>query len=95
MKMSKNGMVCYLTPVRYKVKIDVSPIKVPFAPRPMKEHPAVIKARKAATYALIRSGITDPALIRRMVKAVGLADCSSSAIAGCKAAITKGQFTYL
>ena len=78
-------MVCYLTPVRYKVKIDVYPIKVPFAPRPMKEHPAVIKARKAATYALIR----------RMVKAVGLADCSSSAIAGCKAAITKGQFTYL
>jgi len=85
-------MVCYHFPVH---NVNVKVVNVRFAPRPMKEHPAVIKARKAATYALIRSGITDPSMIRRMVKAVGLADCSSSAIAGCKAAITKGQFTYL
>jgi hypothetical protein len=77
-------MLCYMTPIRLRnVNAQL-----------MKDHPAVIKARKAATYSLIRSGIVDRNLIRRMVKEIGKADFSLSSIDGCKAAITKGQLTF-
>jgi hypothetical protein len=81
----KRSMLCLLTPVR-----NASISKEGYVSRPMSQHPAVIKARKAAVYSLLNSGVQDRQLIKDMVKEIS-SDFSMSTIDGCKAAITKGQ----
>ena len=87
-------MLCYLTPVQTVKKAVRKPHKAVSHIKLRHPKAPVAKAQKAAIYALLSMGIEGAEEIRQiMALAAKPQNFSHVSVAGCKAALTKGQMT--
>ena len=87
-------MLCYLTPVKKPSKALRKPYKASSHIKLRHPKAPVAKAQKAVIYALLAMGIEGHEEIRSIMSlAAKRENFSPVSVAGCKAALTKGQKT--